>query len=490
MRERAAVGCSKEGVFGRDMNFGMSEVPGAEAEMNGQRHRFAQPLNVNKKFNSSSILLLSIVLAHSPVVAQELSALRAAAEKGEATAQLEYGKAIESKSREEAAQWIQKAANQGSGEAWYWLGYAGLGADKPAAYYEKAAETGYFKAFPSLLDHLLFRAGPSADVVKAKKFADLVRKLPLGQRESLSSGQLETVDRCFEAGVPVIPKSDLPSSEEKKSYREAECSSYQMGVGAAQDWSRYRKCVLSQAEVDHNRVAEIYANGWGVKRHAKLAIALVCHGSSVPAELEGMVVTLFSTREQDHLENEFSFCDHVTSGMNGGLCAARREAIISQRREREVVELIRNWTRPQQVAFQSLSAVGDLFFSARAESEQDLSGTARAQLVIDEEGRLREEFLNSVKSFEKGQFPSDSDFVQADKELNEVYSKFMKSELPEDFGTITKDSIKRTQRKWIQYRDAWIAFAALKYPHLAQERLNTFLTRQRSAHLKALLELL
>ena len=45
----------------------------------------------------------------------------------------------------------------------------GLGKEKPLYYYEKAAEKGYPESFDLLFDELLFRAGASADVVKAKK---------------------------------------------------------------------------------------------------------------------------------------------------------------------------------------------------------------------------------------------------------------------------------------------------------------------------------
>jgi TPR repeat protein len=53
--------------------------------------------------------------------------LRFKAEKGDAKSQLEYGKAIKVESKAEAFKWIKKAAVQKLGEAWYWLGYAGIG---------------------------------------------------------------------------------------------------------------------------------------------------------------------------------------------------------------------------------------------------------------------------------------------------------------------------------------------------------------------------
>ena len=415
----------------------------------------------------------------------ELSALKAGASKGDAKSQLEYGKAIRATNREEAANWIQKAADQGSGEAWYWLGYAGLGKEQPIVYYEKAAETGYAEAYGPLFDELLFRAGSSADIAKAKKFADLARKTKI--KVGYDSGKtFQTIDRCFEAGSPVIPKEDQPTPEEKKSFRasKVECFQYQHGIDAEKDSQLYRKCLLSNDEVDNNSLAEIYANGWRVKRNAKLAIALVCHGSNVPAELTGMVETLYTSKDEESLEQPFTFCDHVTSGMNGGFCAAEKEKIASKLRDGETASLTEKWTKPQKAAFQTLQKRAEEFFVERASSEQDMSGSARAQIAIDEEARLRSELLGSVKSFESGHLPQDRDFATTDKELNEIYSKLMRSNQHELFGTVTKENIKVTQRKWIKYRDAFVKFATLKYPKISSDIWKTWLTRQRIDQLK------
>lgn len=415
---------------------------------------------------------------------KDLSALKVSAEKGDAKAQLEYGKALKETSREEARIWIRKAADQGLAEAWFWLGYAGLGKEKEVFYYEKAAEGGYPEAYTYLLDHLLFRAGASADVDKAKKFADLARKRHIEIYDAAK--KFETIDHCYEAGLPTIPVLDLPMPEEKNSFSSSkiDCSSYQFGLGASQDWNKYRKCLLSEPEVDNNAIAEIYANGWGVKRNAKLAIALVCHGGQVPAELEGMVDTLYHTKDQDHLQREFTFCDHVTSGMNSGFCASQAEAIASKKRDLEVAGLTQDWTEDQKAAFRALRKVAYAFFSEHAGSEQDMSGTARAQISIDEEAKLRNELLASLKSFDAGLLPKEDDFVKADKELNDLYSRIMKKEKIYDFGTITKEGIKATQRKWIKYRDAWVRFAVLRYRNTSPDLWRTWITRQRIGQLK------
>ncbi len=331
----------------------------------------------------------------------------------------------------------------------------------------------------------MFRAGSSADIEEAKKFADLARKFNI----KLSDVEIKTIDRCFEAGSAAIPVSDQPTSKERNTFKNSkvDCLSFQTGIGAKQDWVSYRKCVLSQDEIDNNTVAEIYANGWGVKRNPQLALALVCHGSSVPAELEGMVNALYSTKDDKCLKEDFYFCNYVTSGMNGGFCVANAEATMEKKRELKLLSLTSQWTKTQKNAFAVLQKAANNFFSEHARSEQDMSGTARVQITIAEEARLKDEFIKDIEMFESGQVPKDADFAKSDKDLNTLYVQIMKKPNRDDYGTITKEGIKQTQRKWIKYRDAWTKFVELKYQNNSSDLWKTWLTKIRIEQLNEFL---
>jgi uncharacterized protein YecT (DUF1311 family) len=416
--------------------------------------------------------------------------LKKAAEKGDPKAQLNYGKSLTDSSREEAGKWIQKAADQGLGEAWYWLGYAGLGSKNELYYYEKAAELKYKDAFDHLFDALIFRAGSSSDINKAKKYADLARKfridLGFGGHESL-----QTIDRCFAAGPLKIPDTDQPSENEKKKFRlnESNCSLLLETDNEQEKYITYRKCLLSQEDPDNTSLGEIYANGWGVKRNANLALAFVCRGSTVPAELIAMVDFLNSTKDQERLQTEFKFCDFTTSGLNSGLCAAQAEEVAIRQREKELKEITKNWTDKQKMAFEKLILAAEDFFSESASSEQDLSGSGRAQFVIDEQANYRQDFLSSIQAFEGLNWPTDDNFTSADKQLNEAYTVLMNRQDQDykDNGTITKEGIRQTQRKWIVYRDRWVEFGSVRYPQISANILKTWLTLKRVSKLEAIL---
>ena len=389
---------------------------------------------------------------------------KTAAEKGDPRAQLEYGKSLLSQSGDEARVWLQKAAEQGQGEAWFLLGGHRLG-DKPEIfYYEKAAENGYQEAFTHLFDELLFRAEASADTVKAKKYADLARErnVMLGYDAASRVRMLDTIDRCYEAGAPIIPDLDP---------------------------------LLIPNGADNNEIAEMYANGRGVKRNHNLAIALVCHGSRVPKELINLVRYLVSMQYEEQLYGEFRFCDHVTSVMNIGLCAERAEEVRSKKEETEFAVTLEHWSSAQKVAFKELKVAADDFISSWAESdvvratrEIDMSGHESSlesmSMYFSSRRMLKEEFFVAMQMFESGQLPNDKNFKQADKDLNKAYSRIMgRKNLLEDFG-ITKDRIRATQRKWIKYRDAWTKFAAVKCPGTVSEVFKVWLTQKRTDQLK------
>ncbi len=120
-------------------------------------------------------------------------------------------------------------------------------------------------------------------------------------------------------------------------------------------------------------------------------------------------------------------------------------------------------------------------------------------------------FQSMVKNSEAGLFPpvvSENEFAQADKELNAVYSNIMNTlkianrpldkmdkcsmradQIEPPHGIFCADlpdpsELKEAQRAWITYRDAWVAFAAARYPSVPVIAWKMKLTQERVAHLK------
>ncbi len=405
-----------------------------------------------------------------PHSASEASALKGAAERGDAAAELAYGKALIYLQRDpknhvtmaEARGWLQKAADQNVGEAWYWLGSTSTDSKLADSAYRRAAELGFPPAFGEVFERALFRAGEDANPAEAKHFLDLARKFGVRFDESASGDVARVIEACFEAGSPATPEKDREAID--KDGRAGE----------------------SFTPNGNMKLAQAYANGWGVKRNPKLALALVCHGADVPAELEAMVDALVETKDDASLKSPFLFCSHVTSGMNGGQCSAFDEDSREKRRDARLVKLAANFTPAQKAAFARLRAAAVAYFDERAGSEQDMSGTARNSIFAEEQGRLRDQFEKQIQAFEQGKPPPRDDFAAADKALNGAYQKLLKNTNWETTGTVSPDSIKKTQRLWLKLRDAWADFGAARYPGSSPDDWKAWATRQRIAQLQDL----
>src|SRR5262245_28672975 len=232
----------------------------------------------------------------------------------------------------EAFEWARKAADGGVAEAWFYLAQRTTDDAARIEYYAKSIELGDDEGLDRLLEELLFRAAEKADVVRAKHFGDIARRRSVRIGYD-SAASLETIDACFEAGAPEIPAADRPTEAERSRFEFENCEPFLSPVSGRPDYRSYRLCRLSQPMPENRWIAEIYANGWGTTRNPKLALALICHGNDVPAELIKMVEVLSDTMEDEKLEKPFLFCDHVLSGMNSGMCAARGEEIDAAKRD-------------------------------------------------------------------------------------------------------------------------------------------------------------
>ncbi len=73
-----------------------------------------------------------------------------------------------------------------------------------------------------------------------------------------------------------------------------------------------------------------------------------------------------------------------------------------------------------------------------------------------------------------------------DTELNQVYQALQANEIIDyqGAGAPSRRGIKKTQRAWIKYRDAWWAFAGLNFPGISKSSLETVLTADRISRLR------
>jgi hypothetical protein len=232
----------------------------------------------------------------------------------------------------------------------------------------------------------------------------------------------------------------------------------------------------------------IYANGKGARQDYDVAIHLACGIEGAPAESDARVTDLADRRKRGNKDGDFDFCDGVTSGLAAGYCAGHAENVAGAKRDAAWAQLTAAWTPAQKQALARLRTAHEAFAQASGGGEVDHSGTLRAAMEIGAEETLRDELLAMLRQLEAGKAPiyGHAQYVAADAALNAAYRKALQGVEPNaGVGAVTRQGMRDAQRAWLAYRDAFLAFAAVRYPKVARESLATWLTLKRIAMWKA-----
>lgn len=295
------------------------------------------------------------------------------------------------------------------------------------------------------------------------------------------------------------PAQDQPSAAQAKTLVDCDSEALYYGIGMPSDPVRARECALleagrkdyssSEGFIGLGMLMTIYANGAGGERDLQLATALACRIEGSAAELAGRIEHLQKLYASQWNGHDFSFCDDITSGSAGGVCARHAARLKTQRRLQRLDQIEMHWTAAQRAAWPPLLAAAQAFAEVSSENEVDLSGTARLALVADHEQEQLDAFVTLLEALESSHLPiaGAAERKAADTRLNTVFRKVMANtddaagnagEI-RDAGTVTVGDVRKAQRAWIRYRDAWLQFANVRYPQRG-DSLATWLTRQRT----------
>lgn len=326
-------------------------------------------------------------------------------------------------------------------------------------------------------DAQLFAAAQQAGYPNTSNMGDMADK------------RAEWYQQCLRVQQRQAPARDVASSLPGKACNASGLyyDKLQQASISQAEWDQVRHC--AQASNDTTVLMMLYANGFGVMQDAGLAIKYACSVDAAPAEMKARVAHLANLQGS---KRRFDQCDDITSGRMGSLCAWISKQQADKVRSAFLGRLRAVLTASQQSSFDALVKASDAFAHARGNDEADRGGTAGVQLAIDAEAREREWLREHLAVFEKGQFklPAADEFQLADAELNREYAHVMQSpETDPDhpgrlhYSTVEKSGVRTTQRAWLAYRDAWLRFAAQRYPALDPASLNAALTQWRSKQL-------
>lgn len=318
--------------------------------------------------------------------------------------------------------------------------------------------------------------------------------------------QLDGADAATQAKCAEYMKTPLPAEAgavpAPKVWPECDSVKLYSGIGTKVDYEAARRCAWSERLAIESgleprystasvfggsaMLSVLYANGQSVRRNIPLAVRFACEAGGAPAEIAIRVQHLQSLANLLPVNAaSFSFCDDITSGFMEGFCAAYDSEIEDQKRANLLEALVSRFTPVQRVAFETLHKLEEEYADAHARGEIDLSGTARAMYEIDAEQSLREDFLAALQSFEEGDLPKSTadDAHKDDMRLNAAYSKAMQDAESHkaDYGAVQPEGIRNAERAWLKYRDAWLAFAKLRYPDVPRDSWLALLTTDRTS---------
>lgn len=239
-------------------------------------------------------------------------------------------------------------------------------------------------------------------------------------------------------------------------------------------------------------LANIYANGVGVPRDVRLALRFACESAKLQTlttahidDLEDLLAEPAPKSKKEY----FNMCDGSPVTPEVAICANWQEVLNDDDRGARFAQITSKWTAPQKAAFATLLKAEGAYAAAHGRGEVNMAGTMRAVFEVDAEAAVHNDFAAALESFEAGHLPAAAEPhpEAADAALNQEYRAIMTSaqQHKDEYGAVDPDGIRNTERAWLKYRDAWIAFAALRYPQVDRSVWLDLLTRDRTLVLKA-----
>ncbi|MBK8804210.1 MAG: DUF1311 domain-containing protein [Fibrobacteres bacterium] len=303
-------------------------------------------------------------------------------------------------------------------------------------------------------------------------------------------------ERCARHAQRAIPPRELASMDSLPKSDTCSSYAYYFGFGCVQDFgmAKAKAYVEREGKVDDpfrgaSLLSMIYANGHGAPRDLALAAKFSCEPNSAEAESEGRLDHLESLAEDDSPSGNFSICDDLTSGYMLSICANHWNRLHEIQLRETLAEIIRGWNKAERDSFERFREGFHEYNGHHAGNEVDMSGTARSAMYIEELERGEDSLVACLLRFEKDIFPkaSPGQFRRSDSLLNRVYKRIQR-DTASPMGTVQREGIRRTQRKWLLYRDAWVRFARVKYPTFDEISIKDWLTRDRIKELEDLAE--
>ncbi|MFT4251450.1 MAG: DUF1311 domain-containing protein, partial [Caulobacter sp.] len=298
------------------------------------------------------------------------------------------------------------------------------------------------------------------------------------------------------------PPRDVPDAATAQALKGCSSEALYYGIGMAADPAKARQCAILEMQDPDKRyepfagagmLMTIYANGRGAKKDLDLAVHMACATWGAPVDSDILVQALDVRRRGGPADEPFDYCRDVVPGssnVSAPACLAHEARRAEPSRAARLAALTHGFSPAARRAYEALTTAEARFIEIRQANESPPGAMNRGvPLRIAEDARdFHVEQLEQLSGATR--VTGSGEHRDYDRSLNEVYGAAMDS-LPagqaDQLGEITRDGVRQTERAWITYRDAWLAFAPVAWPKASTEALAARLTRDRVGQLACIL---
>jgi uncharacterized protein YecT (DUF1311 family) len=240
-----------------------------------------------------------------------------------------------------------------------------------------------------------------------------------------------------------------------------------------------RRCCLATGDCNRE-LAILFANGWGVPRDYDAATHFLCRAGNEMAAFEQRGMLAHVQRMRGEAEPpDLDYCDHVTSGHGGLLCAQLATERQVPEWDRRIEAVGAALDGPGRDALGRLLAAAETFTDEEGGYREDgaRGGTGYASFVVAAQRKAYEAFVATLERYGRERAPrADAALLRkADRGLNAAYRKALTAASEpcplcrEDDHESGRAALRDAQRAWIAYRDAWAAWYRKRWTSAAPE---------------------
>jgi hypothetical protein len=282
---------------------------------------------------------------------------------------------------------------------------------------------------------------------------------------------------------------------------EPDCDSvsFYFGIGRDKDYAAAKSCALIE-RINHVEAKDgspfpgagvlsmIYANGDGAPRDFDLAKRFVCENKEAPtSETAARLALLDNIAKTPQTAGRFSLCSVATTSQTLGWCAALQLRVADGKRYDELVRMVDKLPPAGVEAFKKLQTAEADYETARSQKEIDLTGAARGVWVLQEQDRVRAQFVNDLKLFSTPGYSQPVTLAVVEAAVNKDYASVRVNGAKIFLGTtITVAGVDETQAAWLKYREAWRTYEGVVNPSVSSDAVATQISRERLTQLRKL----